>query len=119
MVFLTISRENGCDYCVAAHSVIADKFSNVPVEVTDAIRNGAEIQEIKLNALNSFTKEVFITRGRPSKTAVAAFSTAGYAEVHVLSIVLAISVKVLSNYANHLFETPLDSMFKAREWHAE
>ncbi|MDZ4142545.1 MAG: carboxymuconolactone decarboxylase family protein [Methylotenera sp.] len=119
VVFLTISRENGCDYCVSAHSVIADKFSNVPVEVTDAIRNGTEIQEIKLKALNVFTKEVFNTRGRPGKAEVAAFISAGYTEVHVLSILLAISVKVLSNYANHLFETPLDGMFKAREWHAE
>src|SRR5260370_6599777 len=30
VVFLTISRENGCDYCMAAHSMIADKASKVP-----------------------------------------------------------------------------------------
>lgn len=119
VVFLTISRENGCDYCVSAHSVIADAFSKVPVEVTDAIRNNAEIPDVKLKALNSFTKELLNKRGRPCKTEVAAFIAAGYTEVHVLSILLAISVKILSNYANHLFETPLDDMFKAREWHAE
>lgn len=118
VVFLTISRENGCDYCVSAHSVIADAFSKVPAEVTDAIRNGTEIPDVKLKALNGFTKELLNTRGRPCKTEVAAFIATGYTEAHVLSILLAISVKVLSNYANHLFETPLDDMFKAREWHA-
>ncbi|MDD2932841.1 MAG: carboxymuconolactone decarboxylase family protein [Methylotenera sp.] len=118
VVFLTISRENGCHYCVSAHSVIADAFSKVPAEVTDAIRNGTEIPDIKLKALNHFTKELLNTRGRPCKTEVAAFIATGYTEAHVLSILLAISVKVLSNYANHLFETPLDDMFRAREWHA-
>lgn len=119
VVFLTISRENGCHYCVSAHSVIADAFSKVPTKVTDAIRNGTEIPDVKLKALNSFTKELLNTHGLPCKTQVAAFITAGYSEAHVLSVLLAISVKVLSNYANHLFETPLDDMFKAREWHAE
>jgi len=119
VVFLTISRENGCHYCVSAHSVIADAFSKVPTEVTDAIRNGTEIPDVKLKALNGFTKELLNTHGRPCKTEVAAFIAAGYSETHVLSVLLAISVKVLSNYANHMFETPLDDMFKAREWHAE
>ena len=27
LIFLVISRENGCDYCTAAHSMIADKLS--------------------------------------------------------------------------------------------
>lgn len=116
VVFLTISRENGCHYCVAAHSVIADKFSNVPPEVTDAIRNGTEISDTRLNALSRITKVMLNTRGRPCKSEVAAFIAAGYKETDVLSILLAISVKTISNYANHLFETPLDDMFKPRKW---
>lgn len=118
VVFLIISRENGCHYCVSAHSVIADAFSKVPVEVTDAIRNGTTIPDSKLKALSDFAKVLLNTRGRPGKNEVAAFIAAGYTETHVLSILLAISVKTLSNYANHLFETPLDDMFKTREWHA-
>lgn len=117
VVFLTISRENGCHYCVSAHSVIADAFSKVPIEVTDAIRNGTPIPDARLKALHDFTRELVNTRGRPGKDEVAAFIAAGYAEDHVLSILLAISVKILSNYANHLFATPLDDMFKQREWH--
>lgn len=116
VVFLTISRENACHYCVAAHSLIADAFSKVPLDVTDAIRNGTEIPDAKLEALSHFTKVLLDSRGHPCKTEVAAFIAAGYTETHVLSILLAISVKTLSNYANHLFETPLDDMFKPREW---
>jgi len=30
--------------------------------------------------------------------------------------VLAIAVKTLSNYANHLFHTPVDAIFAGRTW---
>ena len=33
-------------------------------------------------------------------------------------LILAIAVKTMSNDSNHLFDTPVDSIFKAREWNA-
>jgi uncharacterized peroxidase-related enzyme len=116
VVFLTISRANACHYCVAAHSFMADAKSKVPVEVTDAIRNGTSIQDTKLRALSEFTLTILNTRGRPEHSDIVAFLAAGYTEQNVLDILLAISVKSLSNYANHLFNTPLDDIFKSREW---
>lgn len=116
IVFLTISRRNGCDYCVSAHSMIADQKSKVPPEVTDTIRDGRPIGEPKLAALSRFTDRMVETRGLPTKADVQAFLDAGYEERHILEIILAIAVKTLSNYANHLFDTPLDDVFAAREW---
>jgi uncharacterized peroxidase-related enzyme len=116
VVFLTISRNNGCDYCMAAHSLIADKISKVPPPVTEAIREGRAIPDAKLAALSTFTETLLATRGLPSKADVQAFLSAGYEERHVLEIILAIAVKTMSNYSNHLFHTPLDAMFVTREW---
>ena len=99
--------------------IIADKMSKVPVVVTDAIRNGKIIPDLKLQALSKFSLAMIETRGRPDQIDVAEFLAAGYSEQHVLDILLAISVKTLSNYANHLFNTPLDDMFKSREWHLD
>ena len=99
--------------------IIADKMSKVPVVVTDAIRNGKIIPDLKLQALSKFSLAMIDTRGRPDQIDVAEFLAAGYSEQHVLDILLAISVKTLSNYANHLFNTPLDDMFKSREWHLD
>ena len=56
------------------------------------------------------------TRGLPSSADVRAFLSAGYNEPQILEVVLAIAVKTLSNYSNHVFETPVDAVFKAREW---
>lgn len=118
VVLLTISRENGCDYCMAAHSVIADKMSKVPTEITNAIRDGAPVADAKLAALSKFTRTMVVSRGLPSRADVEAFLAAGYTERHVLEVVLAIAVKTLSNYANHLFHTPIDERFAARRWPA-
>ncbi len=117
VVFLVISRENGCEYCVAAHSFLADKKSGLDPAVTDAIRDGRDIADQKLAALAAFTRTLHHTRGLPSKAEVAAFLAAGYSERHILDIVLALAVKTLSNYANHLFHTPLDPVFAERAWH--
>ncbi len=116
IVFLTISRENGCNYCVAAHSFIADKMSNVPEAVTDAIRNGETISEPKFAQLVRFTQTMVSKRGLPTQDDVEDFLAVGYTQTNILDIILAISVKTISNYTNHLFHTELDEVFTARAW---
>ncbi len=116
VVFLTISIGNGCDYCVAAHSMIADKMSKVPPPVLAAIRDGSAIPDEKLAALSKFTAVMRSTRGLPSSADVRAFLSAGYHEPQILEIILAIAVKTLSNYSNHLFHTPVDDMFVGYAW---
>jgi len=116
VVFLTISIENGCEYCVSAHSLVADAMSKVPTEVTDALRDGKPVADAKLAALANFTRTMLITRGLPGQTDVAQFLAAGYAESQILAVILAIAVKTISNYSNHLAHTPLDVAFSSRAW---
>ncbi|MGC8485978.1 MAG: carboxymuconolactone decarboxylase family protein [Candidatus Baltobacteraceae bacterium] len=116
VVFLVISYENGCDYCMAAHSTIADTQSRLAPEVTDALRSGKPLPDAKLDALAVFTRTMFSKRGRPSQEDVSAFLKAGYSEKQVLDVILALATKTLSNYSNHIFGTPLDTVFQARVW---
>lgn len=116
VVFLTISKENGCTYCVAAHSLIADNMSNLATDVTDAIRDDLAIADRKLAALNVFTKVMHLTRGLPEQTDVKAFLAAGYSERNILDIVTAMAVKTMSNVTNHLFHTEVDKAFESRKW---
>ncbi|MBI1228091.1 MAG: carboxymuconolactone decarboxylase family protein [Bacteroidetes bacterium] len=116
VVFMAVSYENGCNYCMGAHSFLADKMSGVPTAVTDAIREGGVVDDEKLGALHRFTSAMMVGRGRPSQAEVEEFLAAGYTERHILSIILAISVKTISNYSNHIFDTPLDAAFQSRAW---
>ncbi|WP_294570094.1 carboxymuconolactone decarboxylase family protein [uncultured Arthrobacter sp.] len=118
VVFLTISAENACEYCMAAHSLVADTVARVPHAVTEAVRGGTPIPDPRLEALSTFTRQLLLERGRPTEDQVAAFRAAGYTDQHALHLVLALAVKTLSNYTNHLADTPLDTVFRAREWKA-
>jgi uncharacterized peroxidase-related enzyme len=111
VVFLTISRVNGCTYCTAAHSMIADKKSGVPTDVLEAVRDGEPLPDPKLEALSVFVQDMVESRGNPGKDSVQAFLDAGYDEQQVLGVVLGIACKTFSNYVNHLSGTPVDDVF--------
>jgi uncharacterized peroxidase-related enzyme len=113
VVFLAVSQVNGCSYCTAAHSMLADKKSGVAAEVLKAIRTGQPIPDARLAALHALTVEMVKTQGRPGAATVQAFLAAGFEEKHLLYVVLAIAVKTLSNYSNHAFATPVDAVFAA------
>lgn len=119
VVFLTISQENGCEYCVAAHSFIGDTASAVPVSVTDAIRDGEPVPDAALGALSAFTRHLVTSRGRPTAAEAAAFLAAGYREHQILYLLLAVAVKTISNYSNHMFDTPVDAAFSSRAYQAQ
>lgn len=44
------------------------------------------------------------------------FLTAGFSERQVLETILAIAVKTISNYSNHVFHTEVDPVFAAYRW---
>ncbi|HEY3287049.1 MAG TPA: hypothetical protein VGJ96_08010 [Gemmatimonadaceae bacterium] len=116
VVFLAISREHECAYCLAAHSLVADVMSKVPRAVTDAIRDDATVPDERLAVLASFVRHLVSTRGRPEDDQARAFLAAGFTERQILYLILSIAVKTISNYTNHLCETPVDAAFKVREW---
>lgn len=115
VVLLAASSENGCEYCVAAHSVIA-AMQRVPADVVEAIRRDTPIADGKLEALRRFTTAVVRSRGWPSREDTAMFVAAGYGAQQVLEVVLGVGMKTLSNYTNHVAGTPLDQAFSAAAW---
>lgn len=115
VVLLAASAENNCGYCVAAHTAIAS-MQKVPNHVVAAIRNREPIADTKLEALRRFVEETVEARGWPSDSARQGFFAAGYTEAQALEVVLGIGMKTLSNYTNHLTETPLDQAFSKVAW---
>lgn len=114
IVLLAASQANGCHYCVAVHSTIADMQKDEPA-VTDALREGWPVLDARLDALRRLTEALVRGRGHAERE-IAAFLAVGYAPAQVLEVLVGIAMKTLSNYANHLLETPLDAAFAARAW---
>lgn len=111
VVFLSVSAVNGCTYCTAAHSMIADKMSRVPADNLAALRDGTPLPDARLEALAVFTRTMVEKRGMPDKAEVDSFLAAGFETQHVLGIVQAIACKTYSNYVNHLAATEVDAAF--------
>ena len=115
---LAVSAENGCAYCVAAHSTLARHLVQVPGAIVDALRDGHALDDERLEALRRFAEAVVRERGEVRGEILSDFLAAGYTHRHVIEVVLGVAMKTLSNYANHLFETPVDAAFKAETWHS-
>ncbi|MEM7730839.1 MAG: carboxymuconolactone decarboxylase family protein [Pseudomonadota bacterium] len=118
VVLMTNNRLNGCDYCMAAHTTIS-QASGVPADVIDSLRAGTAIADPKLEALRQFAIVVNETRGWPQPSDLDAFFAAGYGQQQVLEVVLGTAFKVLSNYTNHVADTPLDAAFQPNAWNAD
>lgn len=115
IVMLATSYENGCEYCVSAHTAIS-AMQKVPEAVVQAIRDGMPIADPKLEALRRLTASIVATRGWPGEAEMAAFRAAGYGPEQALEVVLGVGLKTLANFTNHLAATPLDAAFSKAPW---
>ncbi len=111
-VLLAASRQNGCGYCMAAHS------AGAPLDeaALEALREGKPLPDPKLEALRRFTERVVDTRGYVEHADIKAFLDAGFEQPQVLDVLTAVALKTLSNYANHILETPLDTPLQQFAW---
>jgi len=115
VIWQSINVEHTCHYCVPAHTGIA-KSMGVDDVITEALRNETPLPNARLEALRTFTLSVVRDRGNVDETATQAFLDAGFTKRQILEVVLGVSQKVMSNYTNHLADTPVDAPFKEFEW---
>lgn len=115
IVTIAASVENECHFCVAAHTTISEG-AGLDLDVITAVREDRPIDDPKLEALRVFSKKMVIDRGFVSDTDVDAFIATGYDRAAVLAVILGVALKVISNYTNHVAETPVNEAFQKHAW---
>ena len=115
LVLLAISRENDCHFCVAAHSG-GSKRAGLDGDAIEAAREGEPLADAKLNALRDFAIAMTISRGQIDAATLQAFLDAGYTKQNAFEVILAISVKVMTNYVDALAEVPLNEQLAPLAW---
>ncbi len=115
IVFQAASVENQCLYCVPAHSTSGRK-NGVPDDLDNPLRDQHPLSDPKHEALREFTQAIVKKRGNANEQDFNEFIEAGWTRKAALEVVLLVSIKTLTNYANHLTEIDLDDAFKQQEW---
>lgn len=111
VVWQTINKENACHYCVPAHTAVAHMMK-IDDGLITALSQGNAMPTDKLQTLQDTTLSLLRNRGHLSKNELDAFYAAGYEERHVLDVILGIAQKTMSNYTNHIANTPVDEPFQ-------
>jgi uncharacterized peroxidase-related enzyme len=117
IAYLAIIYENECTYCMAGHTNLS-RMAKVDNDAIAAVREDRPIADTKLEALRQFAAKVTRRRGALSEADVSAFKAAGYDNRAVLDVLVLGATKLISNYTNHLADTPNDAFMKGAEWTA-
>ena len=104
---LVISGIAGCDYCVAAHSLLG-KLAGLKPEELKKIRDGEPTGDAKRDALIHFVRKLAATSGTVSDDNFAAIKAAGYSDAQLVDISLAFATTVFTNGFNRINDTDID-----------
>lgn len=115
LVLIAASTINGCGYCVAAHSTVAQMLKTDP-EILRAVRSGQPLPDARLDALVTFVRLVVSERGWVAPEHIDAFVAAGWRREQVPEVILGVAMKTLTNYYNHVNHTEVDDAFQANAW---
>lgn len=115
IVVIAVSVANGCDYCVAAHTA-GLRMANFDAGQIEAARSGRSLDDPRLEALRSFTTTVVEKRGHVDEEDLESFLEGGYSKEQILEVLVGVAMKTLSNYTNHIAETPLDEELQPFAW---
>ena len=113
LILLTVSVENACGYCTAAHSTILKSMMKIDAKVVQAIRSRTSTGDAKRDALVGVVRELVSERGRISEVTQKKFFDQGYTEVQLMETLVGLALKTMSNYLVHLNPVEIDSGFKA------
>jgi AhpD family alkylhydroperoxidase len=105
-ISLTVAEANGCDYCLAAHTVLGKMRGLAPEEMLK-IRQG-HATDPKRNALIRLVREIVEKKGAVSDETFQGFLDAGYSTSQVPAVMLAVVQNVFTNYFNNLNGTEID-----------
>ncbi|VVM43101.1 hypothetical protein PS662_00400 [Pseudomonas fluorescens] len=100
-IFLATSQVNGCDYCLAAHTLFAGKAGLSAQDILSA-RNG------QLDAFATLARQITESRGHLSSEQIEAARAAGINDSKLIEVIAHVASQTLTNYLNNVALTEID-----------
>lgn len=105
-IALFVAEQNGCHYCLSAHTAIGGLLRIPPSEIESARRGDAD--DGKERAILELAGQILATRGAVTDEILAAALAAGVTNEEVTELVANIAVNVFTNYFNSVAATEID-----------
>lgn len=106
IVSLVCGQKRNCEYCLAAHTQIA-QGAGLSEDLVINIRRG-QADDDRHQALVDFVSAILETDGFVNDEQLDAFRQAGYDDAAVIEVIAAITVNTFTNLFNHVNETEVD-----------
>ena len=105
-IFLMVSQLNGCQYCLASHTISAIK-NGWTEEETLLLRAGT-FPDARWHAIYRLVQSIIEHKGEVNEEILNAFFASGYREAALMDVMVLISVMSFTNYVYRLTKIPID-----------
>jgi uncharacterized peroxidase-related enzyme len=106
-IAIASAQQNGCDYCLSAHTYLGINVAKLEQAEIDRNRLGHS-DEPKADAIVQFALKVLQKRGKVADEDISAVKQAGYTEGQIVEVVGVVALQVFSNYLNNVTRTDID-----------
>jgi uncharacterized peroxidase-related enzyme len=103
---IAVAQENGCDYCLSAHTAIGKMIGVSESQLAEA--RAGKSDDAKVDAMLTLAVEILRKRGRVSITELAAARSAGISDAEIVEIVAGVALNIFTNYLNIVADTEID-----------
>jgi uncharacterized peroxidase-related enzyme len=105
-IAIAVAQENGCDYCLSAHTAIGKMVGLSESQLADA--RAGKSADTKVDALLTLALRILRKRGRITVSELAEAEAAGVTDAEIVEIVAAVALNIFTNYLNLAADTEID-----------
>jgi AhpD family alkylhydroperoxidase len=105
-IALSVAELNGCEYCLAAHTLLG-KHAGLDAAEIQRARLGTATDGYAAAAVQ-LARAVVQARGKVSDAELAAARRAGLDDAAIVEVVVNVALNVLTNYVNNAAQTTVD-----------
>ncbi|MEO3806600.1 carboxymuconolactone decarboxylase family protein [Nonomuraea sp. B1E8] len=106
-IALLVAQENGCDYCLSAHTYIGTNLAGLTAEEAGRARRG-QAADASAEAALTLAAALVRTRGGVTDGDLKAAREAGLDDGQIAEVVANVALNVFTNYLNKTADTDID-----------
>ena len=107
VINLSVSQENNCLYCLAAHTAISKMNGFTDEQIIEIRRNEVSFDQ-RFAALANLAHHLVAGKGRVEPQVLDRFFDAGYTQENLVDAIVAVADKTFANYVHNVTQVPVD-----------